>query len=424
MDGDAAIQLVVIIILIGLSAFFSSSETALVSCNKIRMKNLSDSGDKKAATVLRVTENQPKMLSAILIGNNIVNISASALATLFATNHFGSAAVGASTGVLTLLVLLFGEITPKSAASVNADQMALGCANIIGTLMTLLTPVIWLVNLLSGLVQKLLRINTDGGQNAITEEELRTIVDMSHEEGVIESDEKQMITNVFDFGDQAARDIMIPRVDMTCVDVEAGYDEVISIFREEKYTRMPVYEDDTDNVIGILNIKDLFLQAKNDGSFSLRSLMREPLYAFELKKVSKLMTQMRESSSNVAIVLNEYGSCVGMITLEDMLEEIVGDIHDEYDAEEEEENKRLRVGENEYLVDGSMKLDDLNELMGTKLVSEDYDSIGGYLTEHFEHLPDQGEELTEGNLRFVIEEANDTRVEKVRIFILDEAKSV
>ena len=423
MDGGSAIQLLVIVILLGLSAFFSSAETALMACNKIRMKNLAEDGNKKAAKVLQVTENQPKMLSAILIGNNLVNLSASALATVFATNTFGSGAVGLSTGILTLLVLLFGEITPKGIASQKSDDIALAYAGYVYFLMQILTPVIYCINLLSQGVQRLLRIDLSKKQDAITEEELRTLVDMGHEEGVIETDEKKMITNVFDFGDQVAKDIMIPRVEMTCVDVETDFQEVLEIFRKERYTRMPVYEEDTDNVIGILNIKDVFLKGQ-ERNFSLRSLMRQPLFTFELKKVSKLLNEMRKSSSNVAIVLNEYGSCVGMITLEDMLEEIVGDIHDEYDEEEEEEIGKIRISDHEYLVEGSMKLNDLNEILGTELESEDYDSIGGYLTGLFEHLPNKGEAVIEGGLKFVVEAANDTRVEKVRIFKLDEEGKV
>ena len=423
MDGGSAIQLLVIVILLGLSAFFSSAETALMACNKIRMKNLEEDGNKKAAKVLQVTENQPKMLSAILIGNNLVNLSASALATVFATNTFGSGAVGLSTGILTLLVLLFGEITPKGIASQKSDDIALAYAGYVYLLMQILTPVICCINLLSQGVQRLLRIDLSKKQDAITEEELRTLVDMGHEEGIIETDEKKMITNVFDFGDQVAKDIMIPRVEMTCVDVETDFQDVLEIFRKERYTRMPVYEEDTDNIIGILNIKDVFLKGQ-EGNFSLRSLMRQPLFTFELKKVSKLLNEMRKSSSNVAIVLNEYGSCVGMITLEDMLEEIVGDIHDEYDEEEEEEIGKIRISDHEYLVEGSMKLNDLNEILGTELESEDYDSIGGYLTGLFEHLPNKGEAVIEGGLKFVVEAANDTRVEKVRIFKLDEEGKV
>lgn len=423
MDGGSAIQLLVIVILLGLSAFFSSAETALMACNKIRMKNLAEDGNKKAAKVLQVTENQPKMLSAILIGNNLVNLSASALATVFATNTFGSGAVGLSTGILTLLVLLFGEITPKGIASQKSDDIALAYAGYVYFLMQILTPVIYCINLLSQGVQRLLRIDLSKKQDAITEEELRTLVDMGHEEGVIETDEKKMITNVFDFGDQVAKDIMIPRVEMTCVDVETDFQDVLEIFRKERYTRMPVYEEDTDNIIGILNIKDVFLKGQ-ERDFSLRSLMRQPLFTFELKKVSKLLNEMRKSSSNVAIVLNEYGSCVGMITLEDMLEEIVGDIHDEYDEEEEEEIGKIRISDHEYLVEGSMKLNDLNEILGTELESEDYDSIGGYLTGLFEHLPNKGEAVIEGGLKFVVEAANDTRVEKVRIFKLDEEGKV
>ena len=263
----------------------------------------------------------------------------------------------------------------------------------------------------------MLHIKPDS-RKAITEEDLRDLVDIGHEEGVIENEEKVMITNVFDFGDQTAKDIMIPRVDMTCVDVASAYDEVMEIFRKDQYTRMPVYEEDTDNIIGIINVKDILLQGR-DESFSVRRYMRQPFFTFESKKVSKLLNEMRKSSNNVAIVLSEYGSCVGMITMEDMLEEIVGDIRDEYDEDEEKNLINIKVADNEYLVDGSMRLNDLNELMDTKLVSEDYDSIGGYLTGLLSHLPDTGESVTEDGLKFIIEEANDTRVEKVRIFKLD-----
>ncbi len=418
MDTDTAIQIAVIILLLFCSAFFSSAETSLMAVNKVKMKTLSQEGDKRADRVLYILDDQAKMLSTILIGNNIVNLTASSMTTVVASK-IGGMYVGFATGLLTFLVLIFGEITPKTAATLNADNMALKYSSLILPLMKLLTPVIWIINKLSRIVLTIMGLDPDKKQEAMTEEELRTIVDISHEEGVIESNEKEMITNVFDFGDQSARDIMIPRVDMTCIDVNADYNELIEIFRKDKYTRMPVYEEDTDNIIGIINIKDILL-INHDEEFSVRNVMRDVLYTFEYKKVSKLMNDMRKSSCNVSIVVSEYGSCVGMITLEDMLEEIVGEIRDEFDEDEEHESDSICVADGEYLVEGSMRLTDLNEILNTEFESEDFDSIGGYLTELLGHMPETGDSVENSGYKFVADAANEMRVEKVRIFRLDE----
>lgn len=416
MDSTSGLQLAAILILLALSAFFSSAETALTSANKIRMKNLAEEGNYNAKTVLKILDNQSKMLSTVLIGNNIVNLSASAVATVFCTELFGNAYIGLGTGILTLLVLLFGEITPKTAATIHADKIALVYAKYIDLLMKIFTPVVWIVGLLSKGVMKLLRIDPTKEKEIITEEELRTMVDMSHEEGVIETDEKQMITNVFDFGDQTAKDIMVPRVDMTVVDVEDSYDDVLAVFKTELYSRLPVYEDDTDNIIGVLNLKDM-MRVENKDEFSIRKLMREPLYTYEYKKVSKLITEMRKSTANVIIVLNEYGSTVGMITLEDMLEELVGEIRDEYDDDEDEDF--VCLSENAFLIDGAMKLNDINERLGLELYSEDFDSLGGYVTGLLNHFPDTGEKVSDGDLLFIIDRADKTRVEKVKLILPD-----
>lgn len=420
MDSTSGLQLAIILVLLGFSAFFSSAETALTSANKIKIKNLADDGNSDAKLVLRILDNQQKMLSTVLIGNNIVNLSAASLATVFCTRLFGNAYVGVGTGILTLLVILFGEITPKTAATMHADKFSLTYAKFIWFLMTLFTPVVWIVGLLSGAVMALLRIDPKKDKEVFTEEELRTIVDMSHEEGVIETDEKQMITNVFDFGEQTAKDIMVPRVDMTVVNVEDSYDEALNTFKSELYSRLPVYEDDTDNIIGILNLKDM-LKLDSPADFSIRKLMREPLYTHEYKKVSKLIAEMRKSTANVIIVLNEYGSTVGMITLEDMLEELVGEIRDEYDDDEDEDF--VALSGNTWLIDGAMKLNDINERIGTELQSEDFDSLGGYVTGLLNHMPETGEEIREGRLVFVIDKADRTRVERVKLMVTDEALS-
>lgn len=415
LSGDTVvIRLVLVVVCLVLSAFFSSSETALTTVNLIRIRNLADNGDKAAAWVLKARRDQSKMLGAILIGNNVVNLSASSVLTVLVTDVFGSQAVGAATGVLTLLVLLFGEIAPKTIATLEAEKNALRFARVICFLMTILTPVIFVVNLLSGGVLRLLGVDPNKPTDSITEDELRTIVEVGHEKGVIESEEKEMINNVFDLGDSVARDIMVPRIDMSFVDVEASYEELMEIFRRDHYTRLPVYEDNTDNIIGIINMKDLIL-LEDRAAFSVRDYLRQPLFTFESKKLSELMIEMRKTSNNIVIVLDEYGATAGLITLEDILEEIVGDIRDEFDADEEDELKELSKGE--YLADGSMNLDDINDQLDLELVSEDFDSLGGFMIDRLEHLPAEGEEVETEEVRLVVEKVNKNRIDKVHIYV-------
>ncbi len=414
MESSDAIQLLIILVLVALSAFFSSSETALTTVNKIRIRTLADAGDSRAAMVLKVTGNPGKMLSAILIGNNIVNMYASSLTTLLSSKLFGNEMVGAATGVITFLILIFGEITPKTSPTLR-------CAGVIFVLMVLFTPFIFVINKLSLLVLKLVGVDPNKKAESITEDELRTIVEVSHEEGVIETEEKKMINNVFDFGDSVAKDVMVPRIDMAFVDVNASYEEVIEIFRQEKYTRFPVYEETTDNVIGILNVKDILLAGERE-QFSVRDYLRAPYYTYEFKKVSELMVEMKKANVNIIIVLDEYGATAGLITLEDMLEEIVGDIRDEYD--EDEENELVEIAANEYVVEGSMKLDDLNDRLELKLESEDYDSVGGLVIGLLDHLPEEGEDVVFDNVRLVVDRVEKNRIDRIHLYILNPVQAV
>ena len=414
MDSSDAIQFLILIILICLSAFFSSAETSMTTVNKIRIQALADQGDKKAQTLLKVIEDSGKLLSTILIGNNIVNISASSLATTLTMRLFGNAAVSISTGIITLLVLIFGEITPKTLATVHAEKMALSYAKIIHILMFILTPVIFIVNKLAQGVLTLMRIDASAKGNTITEHELRTLVNVGHEEGVIESEERQMIYNVFDFGDSQAEDVMIPRIDVTFADVNSSYEDLVALFRNEKHTRFPVFEDTTDNIIGIVNVKDLLLTGKED--FSVRKILREAYFTYEYKKTSELLMEMKENSVTFAVVLDEYGATSGIVTLEDLIEEIVGDIHDEYDSEEEE--LREIIPNREYIALGSARLDDLDETLHLNIVSDDYDSIGGYIIEQLDRFPAAGESVTtDGGVKLVVDKAERNRIETVHIYL-------
>ncbi len=420
MDSGDIVKLISLLILIFLSAFFSSAETALVTVNRIRMRTLSESGDKRAARVLRITDDSGKMLSAILIGNNIVNLSASSLATTLATKHFGSAGAGIATGVLTFLILIFGEVSPKTMATIYADRMALIISGVIEMLMILMTPFIFIINKLAGGFLFLLRVNPRHAASQITEAELRTIVDVSQESGVIEHEERNMIHNLFDFGDAEAKEIMIPRIDMTFVRADATYAEVLEVFRKDMYTRLPVYEDATDKVIGIINMKDFLLQDDNE-DFSVRSMLREPYFTYEHKNTADLFIEMRQSSISLAIVLDEYGDTAGLITLEDLLEEIVGEIRDEYD--EDEPDDITAINNREFYALGTANLDDVNDAIGVKFVSDDYDTIGGYCLGLLNHLPEKNEiVLTEDNILLRIDRVDKNRIERIYIRLPEQPK--
>ena len=425
MDPSDAIQVLVLLALIGLSAFFSSAETALVTVNRIRIRNLIEEGDRRAITLSKLIEDQGKMLSAILIGNNIVNISASSLSTILVTKWLagtGAAAfaAGISTGVLTLIVLVFGEITPKTCATIHSEKIALSYAPIIYGWMVIATPLIYIMNHLSMGILFLMRVNPEDRSEAYTEEDIRTIVEVSHEDGVIEPEERKMINNVFDFGDATARDIMVPKVDMSFLNVTASYNDMLELYKENKYTRYPVYEESTDNVIGMINVKDLLIYEDKD-HFDARNIMREVLYTHEHKKTSDIMLEMKQSSTNLAIVLDEYGVTSGMVTMEDLLEEIIGDIRDEYD--EDEETLVTQISEREFVVAGAMSLDDLNDYLeleekGLRLESEDYNSIGGIIIGLLDHLPEVGEEaVTENGIQLIADSVEKNRINEVHIIL-------
>lgn len=410
MDAPGVIQLLFLITLIFLSAFFSSAETALSTVNRVRMRTLEDEGDKRAARVNKILEKYSKMLSAILIGNNVVNLSASALATTLAMRI--SFPVGIATGILTIVVLLCGEILPKTWAMHSSEKLSLAYSGIIYVLMQILTPVIFLVDKIANALLRLLHVDPNK-KVSMTEADLRTYVEVGHEDGVIESEEREMIYNVFDFSDALAKDIMIPRINMVTVDVADTYEEVLSVFRESMYTRLPVYQDDKDNIIGVINIKD-FILTENPKAFRVKDILRDAHYTYEYKKVADLLIEIREKTTNVTFVLNEYGATVGMITLEDLLEEIVGEIRDEYDADEAELIQKK--GERSWLVEGSMKLDDINDELGTDLDSEDYDSISGIIIENLDRLPEDNEEVTLDNgIHLKVQGIDQNRIKKVLI---------
>ena len=388
---------------------------------------MADEKVKNARIVLKLIENQTKMLSAILIGNNIVNLTASSLTTSFAIqiaqksgfSEMTSIITGAATGILTVLILIFGEIVPKTLATMSAERLALTYAKPVYAVTTVLTPVAFLMNQISKGLLIILRIDTKK-QPAITENELRTIVDVSHKEGVIESEERQMITNVVDFGDSLAKDVMVPKMDVAFANVKLSYNELVECYSVDKFTRMPVYSESRDNVVGIINLKDLFFYQGSKKDFSIADVMREPYFTYEYKKISELFFEMKKKSIPMAIVLDEYGSTAGMLTIEDLIEEIVGEIRDEYDANEEDEITKL--DDENYILLGVAKLDDIDKISGIKIESEDYDSIAGHVINLLDHFPQAGESVSDQFARYTVLEAEKNHIDKVKLHLLPKPK--
>ena len=392
MDTTGVIQLLILFVLLLLSSFFSSAETALTCANRVRMRSLAENGNKNAIRVQTILESYSKMLSAVLIGNNIVNITASSIATIFTIRLFDDSFVGICTGLVTILVLIFGEIVPKTWAGAHADKIALAYSSVIYFLMTVLTPVIWIVDNIAQVVIRLFHLGKTSSESSITEDDLRTYVDVGHEEGIIESEERALIHNVFDFSDSTAAEIMVPKIDMAVISSHAAYEEIFALFKRTMYTRIPVHEEENpDNIIGFIHMKD-FLLTKDSPRFKLGKLLRKVHYTYERKKTSDLFVELREKSTSLVIVLDEYGSAVGMITMEDLLEEIVGEIRDEYDADEAELIKK--IDEHTYLIEAGMKLDDVNDALGLSLASEDFDSLGGIMIDRLDRLPKNNETVT------------------------------
>ncbi|WP_106404252.1 HlyC/CorC family transporter [Clostridium nigeriense] len=407
-------QIILLVILLIMSGFFSMSETALMALSKIRIRHMVDEGVRGAKLVEKLSEDPSRLLGAILIGNNIVNIGASALATSIAVKAIGESGVGLVTIIMTVLVLIFGEITPKSIAKQNSEKVALKVSKPINIIVKLFRPFIAIFTAISGLFIKLLGGDPKATEPFITEEELKTMVGVSEEEGVLEDVEKEMIFNVFEFADSQVKDVMVQRVDIVAVDINATYDEVIEVIKTEQFSRIPVYNQNIDDVIGILNVKDLIMATQCKENFKVSDYMREPYYTFEFKKIVELFKEMQKTRNHMAVVLDEYGGNVGIVTIEDLIEEVVGEIEDEYD--DEKDSDIIVVKEDEYIVDGSARLDHIGDLIGVTMESEEFDSVGGLVIGELGRFPEKNEEVKVNNIKFVVEDIDKNRIKKVRIF--------
>lgn len=409
-------QFSLLAILLLLSSFFSASETALMSLSKLRVRNMVEEKIKKAELINKFIKEPSKLLGSILLGNNLVNIGASALATSLALDIFGNFGIGIATAIstvtMTILVLIIGEITPKSIAAQYPEKVSLRIIHPLSFIVKVLNPIVMVLNYTTNIFIKTLGIKINKKQPFITEEELRTIVTVSQEEGVLEIEEKQMIHNVFEFGDLQIKDIMVQRTDIVAINIEASFDEVMEIIKEQQFSRYPIYKDGIDQIIGTLNTKDLMFLDVIKENFSIKNYLRKPLYTFEFKKISEIFKEMKNKWIHMAIVLDEYGGTAGIITIEDLIEEIVGDIQDEYD---ELDDEIKLVKDNEYVVEGSTRINTVNEILGINLESEDFDSIGGFIIGELGRLPRIGEIIQHGNIKFTIESIERNRIQKIRI---------
>lgn len=421
MQSGLIIQIVLLIFLVMCSAFFSASETALMSISKIRVRHLVDAevkGSKKLDLLLSDTD---KLLSTILLGNNAVNIGASSLATSLAIGFWGDTGVGIATGLMTLIILIFGEITPKSLAVRFSEPISLKVASFMLLLVKVLTPVVFVLSKITGLFVRILGGDPNYKKPSLTQDELKTIVNVSSEEGVIEDDEKELICNIFEFGELKVKDIMVQRMDIVAVPVTATYAEIVDIFKESKFSRLPVYEENLDNIVGLVFAKDLLFLDCNNDEFEITKIMRETYNTYEFLKVSDFFKEIQGKQNHIAIVYDEYGSVAGLVTLEDVIESVMGDIHDEYD--DDEDSSIVKVSENEYLVMGYTKIEEFNEYFGCTIESEDCDSIGGFLTSLLGRLPKKNEKLNVDTVEIVVADMEDTHVEKLKV-VLSESKEI
>lgn len=416
MDDLPLYSLILLGVLILLSAFFSSAETAYSSVNKIRLRNFESEGLRGSKKALFIAENFDRALSTILVGNNIVNIAAASISAKMATDLFGgNTGLVVSTFVMTLLILIFGEILPKSLAKENAESYALSISGILFLLIKVLTPVNFFFIKLKELVSRL--FSKDNAMPSVTEEELKVMLDISEEEGVIDKEERELIHRSMDFDDIMVSEVLTPRIDVKAVEVNQSVDEIKEMFFEERFSRIPVYEDHIDNVIGILSEKEFFTHLLKFGEVNIRALIREPMFVFESAKISTLLTRLQRDKVHMAIVVDEFGGTTGLITLEDILEEIVGEIWDEQD---ETIHSMTKVSDNVYKFDSQFQLDEFTDLLNLPEPDSSYHTVGGWVVESFEEIPSEGESFDYENVKVTVEEVDNRRIRTIKVEVSEE----
>ena len=430
--GRIILDLVIVFIFILINAFFSAAEMAVISLNDAKIKKQAEDGDKKSKRVLRFIENPASFLATIQVGVTLAGFLASA----FAANRFtgrltawldpdgkysflGTVCTVIVTLILSYFSLVLGELVPKRIAQNNAEKLAFRSSSVVRTFGTIMKPFVRFLTISTNAVLRLLHIDPEVKETNVTEEEIRMLVDVGSEEGSIEDSEKQMIQNIFEFNDKDVAEIMTHRKQVVALPIDSTYEEVMDVATNEKYTRIPVYKETIDEIVGILHIKDLLGVSNEDGGFSLEKIMRPPLFVHETKKISDLFHEMKKGKMQLAVIVDEYGGTMGIATIEDMLEEIVGNITDEFDEEEQE---LLKMNDGGFLVRGDMTLSDLEEAIGVDLVSEDYDTIAGLTLSLLDRVPDHGEtpEVQYKNLKIKVIQVEENWISKLLLHVIPE----
>ena len=414
---DIWIYIPVVAILIALSSFFSSSETALISVNQIRLRQRAADGDNKSLTVLKLLEKPQDVLSSILIGNNVVNIASSAVATVFFSQLFGASGPVVATVVMTILVLVFGEVLPKTAAQQQPEMISRKVAKPISRLATLFTPLVFLLSAFTNLMTRLLFSNVDDSPT-ITEEEFKTLVEVGEEEGVLQREERAYINNVLDFSSATASDMMKPRTSVVALDVEATEEEIFELLKDNRYSRIPVYEDSIDHIIGILYMKDVVRLLAQGEEIHLKEILRDAYFIGESAVADRIFRELKARHLSIAVVVDEYAGTSGIITMEDILEELVGNIDDEYDLESTDV---ILLENGVYLVDPELRIDEINDYFHMNLESEKSDSIGGFVIELLDRIPKQGEVVRYGDILFTVNEMQGLKMTKLKMDLRTDA---
>lgn len=410
---DVWIYIPVILFMIALSSFFSSSETALTSVNQIRMRQSASDGDKKSMTVLKLLEKPQDLISSILIGNNIVNIASSAVATVFFTKLLGASGPLVATIVMTVLVLIFGEVLPKTIAQEQPEAVSRAVAKHIARIAFIFKPIVFLLSALTNFLKNILF--PQGSQSpTITEEEFKTLVEVGEEEGVLQSEERTYIDNVLDFSSATASDMMKPRTSVVALDVESTEEEILELLRENRYSRVPVYEDSIDNIIGILYMKDVVRLLAQGEKIRLKEILRDPYFIGESAVADRIFREMKARNLSIAVVVDEYAGTSGIITMEDILEELVGNIDDEYDLDSRDV---ILLDKGVYLIDPELRIDEVNDYFHLNLASEKADSIGGFVIERLDRIPKQGDVVRYGDIVFRVNEMQGLKITKLKIKI-------
>ncbi len=407
MNTNAS-YILVLVALVTMSAYFSATETAFSTANQIRLKNMADDGNRRARLALSLVENYDRLLSTILIGNNIVNIAASSLATVLFLGYFGDVGVSISTAVMTVVVLIFGEISPKSLAKEAPESFSLFSAPILKFFTLILTPFNFLFAQWKKLLSKLFRVSEDRG---ITEEELITMVGQAAQEGGIDAREEELIRSAIEFDDLEVTDILTPRVDIVAVSAGDTAEHIREIFQESAYTRLPVYKDSVDNIIGVIHLKDFYKIGK---AGSVSEIMKPVLFTAQTTKISSLLKRLQNAKTHLAVVVDEYGGTLGIVTLEDILEELVGEIWDEHDEVVKEFEP---LSENEYKILGSASLEKTFRMRVVKMEA-DQATVSGWVSDMLGRIPEKGDTFTAGNLQVTILKTSLHRAVEIKVTVL------